>query len=545
MQTEEGNPVGALFIQLERRPGVRVVVLAMTLVAIVVIESCADRKTVCGSIRERLDAAAPGATVDLPDGCVYRESTEVNKPVTLVGGPGVWIKGSDVWTSWTKLPSGLYRSERELPAFPHQSTSGDPDQPLCEPEVGTACGLPEQVFVNGSNLRQVHTEAAISPGDRKFRLNASNRVVMGVNPTGETVEVSVRNYWLRGGDDVDDVTIRDIRFAHAANGRSSAALKNGDGGDAWVVRDCDIGWSASLNISLNRSNAPGKRLVVADNRIHHGGQEGLAGGNDSPITISGNEIYENNIEGFNQSWDAGGVKISDPVDLVVHGNEIHHNTKGFWSDGGGRNITFTNNVVHHNLEAGVHFEITDGIVAHGNVLYENGWGPARGSDDSGEPAFKLVSVRNVDLYDNVLAWNEDSIVVVNSVRDNGVGATDPRFDGVHDVHVHDNDIISNDPGEANRAHYALAWLKNNDVTLTVCAQQGATCLDEPGSNNGGHDNRYWYPSPEGSRPRFVWGSELNELEDFNRTRGEERGRYLSDAGKVQVLAAENVPAKPE
>jgi hypothetical protein len=519
---------------------VRLVGLAMTLVAIAVLGSCADRTTVCGSIQERLDAAARGATVDLPDGCVYRESAEVNKPVTLAGGPGVWIKGSDVWTGWTKLPSGLYRSKREVPVFSHRTRSGDPDQTLCEPEVGTACGLPEQVFVNGSNLRQVHTEAAISPGESKFRLNASNRVVMGVDPRGETVEVSVRSYWLRGGDDVDNVTVRDIHFAHAANG-GSAALKNGDGGDAWVVRDCDIGWAASLNISLNRSESPGTRFLVANNRIHHGGQEGLAGGNDSPMTISGNEIFENNIEGFNQSWDAGGVKISDPVDLVVDGNEIHHNTKGFWSDAGGQNITFTNNVVHHNLEAGVHFEITDHIVAYGNVLYENGWGSARDPHHGGEPAFKLVSVRNVELYDNVLAWNEDSIIVINSVRDDGVGATDPRFDGVHDVHIHHNDIISIDYADAKRTHYALAWQKHSDVTRAVCDQRGTTCLDEPGANNGGHDNRYWYPAPEGSQYRFVWGSELNSLEDFNRTRGEERGRYLSDAEKEQVLVAKGIP----
>jgi hypothetical protein len=520
------------------------VVLATTLMVIVTFGSCADRRTVCGSIQERVDAASPGATVDLPDGCVYRESAEVNKPVTLVGGPGVWIKGSDVWSGWTELPSGLYRSEREVPVFPHRAKSGDPDQSLCEPGVGTTCGLPEQVFVHGSNLKQVHSEAEISPGESKFRLNPSNRVVMGVDPRGETVEVSVRSYWLRGGDDVDDVTVRDIRFAHAANG-GSAALKNGDGGDAWVVKDCDIGWAASLNISLNRANAPGTRLVVSDNRIHHGGQEGLAGANDSPMTISGNEIYENNVENFNQSWDAGGVKISDPVDLVVDGNEIHHNTKGFWSDGGGRNITFTNNVVHHNLEAGVHFEITDDIVAHGNVLYDNGWGPAHDPHGSGEPAFKLVSVRNVDLYDNVLAWNEDSISVVNSARDDGVGATDPRFDGLHDVRVHHNDIVvSEDPGETNRTHYALAWQKNGDVTQAVCDQPGTTCFDEPGANNGGHDNRYWYPTPEGSRHRFVWGSELSRIEDFNRTRGEERGRYLSDTEKEQVLAAEKIPADP-
>ena len=521
-----------------------VAVLAAALVTIVVLGACKSRAAVCGSVQERLRAAAPGAVVDLPNGCVYRESVDVNKPVTLVGGPGVWIKGSEVWTKWTKLPSGLYRSNESVPVFPHRTKSGDPDQPLCEPEVGTKCGLPEQVFVDGTNLKQVGTEAEISPGQSKFRLNGSNRVVMGVNPRGKTVEVSVRSYWLRGGNNVDNVTIQDINFAHAANG-GSAALKNGAGGGAWAIKNCDIGWSASLNVSLNRANAPGTRLLLADNKIHHAGQLGAAGGNESPLTVSGNEIYENNVERFNQSWSAGGMKVSDPVDVVVNGNDIHHNTKGFWTDSGGENVTFTNNRVHHNLDAGVHFEITDDIVAHSNVLYENGWGSKRDLP-YGEPAFKLVSVRNVDLHDNVLAWNEDSIVVINSVRDNGIGAEDPRFDGVHDVRIHHNVIVSQDQGEAKRDHYALAWQKNGDVSRAICDQQRTTCLDEPDANNGGHDNRYWYPVSEGSGHRFLWKTKkFEKLNAFSRTRGEERGRYLSDAEKDRVLSAKGIPANPE
>lgn len=140
--------------------------------------------------------------------------------------------------------------------------------------------------------------------------------------------------------------------------------------------------------------------------------------------------------------------------------------------------------------------------------------------------------------------NEGSIVVVNSARDNGVGATDPRFEGVHSVRIHHNDIISVDPGGTNRTHYALAWRRDGDVTGSVCEQRGTTCLDEPDANNRGYANRYWYPGPEGSQHRFAWGSDLSALEDFNRTLGEERGRYLSDAEKERVLAAKVIPADP-
>ncbi len=38
---------------------------------------------------------------------------------------------------------------------------------------------------------------------------------------------------------------------------------------------------------------------------------------------------------------------------------------------------------------------------------------------------------------------------------------------------------------------------------------------------------------------------FEKLNAFRRTRGEERGRYLSDAEKDRVLAAKNIPADPE
>jgi hypothetical protein len=46
-----------------------------------------------------VDEASKGNTVDLPDGCVYRESVTIKKPITLKGGPDAEIRGSEVWTA--------------------------------------------------------------------------------------------------------------------------------------------------------------------------------------------------------------------------------------------------------------------------------------------------------------------------------------------------------------------------------------------------------------------------------------------------------------
>jgi hypothetical protein len=70
-------------------------------------------------------------------------------------------------------------------------------------------------------------------------------------------------------------------------------------------------------------------------------------------------------------------------------------------------------------------------------------------------------------------------------------------------------------------------------------------LYDPAANNRGHDNRYWYPQPEGSHYGFLWNDKFKKLGRFNATVGEERGSYLSDAKKQQLLNTGPVPAFPE
>lgn len=137
------------------------------------------KPTCDGSLQRLVGEAAPGSVVEVPGGCVYREMVEANKPVTLKAGPGVEIRGSDVWTGWTK--SGTYWVKGTLPAFQGGG--------YCKP--GTEhCQWPEQVYVDGEPLRQV----ASDPQDGEFALDRSRRVVLADAPGRRTVEVTTRKY---------------------------------------------------------------------------------------------------------------------------------------------------------------------------------------------------------------------------------------------------------------------------------------------------------------------------------------------------------------
>jgi hypothetical protein len=182
------------------------VVLLSVVVALLMGAGTADAQPTCqGSLQALVNAADPRTVVQTAAGCVYREQVTINKPLTLKGGPGTEIRGSNLWTSWTK--SGSYWvSKGSLPVFPAGNVFCNPD------EINTSrCKWPEQVFFDDNPLLQV----ASNPQSGQFALNANRQVLLADDPTGHTVEVTTRTRWVQGAS--GDVTIEGFTMKHAAN----------------------------------------------------------------------------------------------------------------------------------------------------------------------------------------------------------------------------------------------------------------------------------------------------------------------------------------
>lgn len=94
-----------------------------------------------------------------------------------------------------------------------------------------------------------------------------------------------------------------------------------------------------------------------------------------------------------------------------------------------------------------------------------------------------------------------------------------------------NDILMGSPSDGA---YALGWV----MTL-----EGGNIYD-PAANNSGHDNRYWYPSPEDASARYAREGGSASLDAFNDTPGEEDATYLSDAEKGELATANGIPRLP-
>lgn len=468
----------------------------------------AEAQSRCGTIQGRIDNASAGSTINLPDGCVYRETVYPKKPVTLIGGPGTEIRGSNVWTNWSRSGSRWVRG-----TLPSLHSDG-----RCKP--GTSrCNRPAQVFFDGKPLRQV----ASNPKSGQFAVDGSRRVVLANNPAGHTVEVTTRPYWVNGRS--ANVTIKGFTMKHAANGAQTGAIRN-NGHDNWRVENNNLSYAHGAVVNLG--SATGSKIIA--NNIHHGGQLGISA-NDAEIEVRGNLIHHNNTEDFDPTWVAGGMKLADSLRVLADGNYVFSNNgQGMWSDVGSQNVTYSNNRVHHNAKQGIHLEITDGGKVFGNVVWENGWGDSSGSD----PGIHIVASRNVEVRYNTVAWNDFGISIVNSFRDKGKGATDARYSKVYNVRVHHNTIFSQGRVAGDDV-LALQWRET----------YAGGSLHDSAANNRGYGNRYYFTSSEKSGyTRFLWASRHGALRTFNRTLGEESGSYLPASTKNSIAATKNIPANP-
>jgi hypothetical protein len=336
--------------------------------------------------------------------CVFREEVRIQKSVTLVGQAGSEIRGSDIWTGWSR--SGAVWSRGGLPSFQGNG--------VCDPTSDGRCRWPQQVFYDGRPLRQV----AANPRPGEFSV-AGDRVTIADDPNGHTVEVTTRIRWIHGL--ADDVTIRGFTMRHSAIPAQQGALS--------VERRSR--WTIENNVLTDAHGAllasiGGSNHRILNNEFARAGQVGIQLFEGDTVLVRGNRIHDNNTEGFFYDWDAGGLKGVRIVRLTMDANESYGNFgKGLWCDISCYYITWTNNRVHHNAAEGIFFEIGDGNgKVTGNAVWENGW---HGNRDG----INVSSTSNVEIWNNTVAWNSRGIMVTSNYRDRQL----------YNTYVHDNIVI--------------------------------------------------------------------------------------------------------
>jgi len=358
-------------------------------------------------------------------------------------------------------------------------------------------------------------------------LDASRHVVVGSDPSGRSVEVTVRDHWVRV--ESSDVTVSGFRMRHSANdAQDGGILVGGATGavDRATIQNNVLTFAHGAVLWI----AAGDGHRILNNDLSRGGQLGIGlsgfGGSRTSAydnLIRGNAIHDNNTEAFASGWEAGGLKASAQVRMTLDNNTVFGNDgPGLWCDVQCKDAVFSNNRVHHNATTGIFYEVSYGAKIFGNSVWENSWSYT----GWGGGGIVAASSGGAEIYSNVLAWNADGITVTSQQRSDANPTTN--------IYVHDNVIVlSPQSGDASEK-LMLAWLQDWAGTLTSST-----------SGNHGALNRYWRSQPEPSWCRFSWNICIDSLASFNATPGEEGGRYLSDLERDAALAAAGVPSAPE
>lgn len=475
------------------------------------------------SLQELIDSASPRATIEVPGGCIYREAITIDKPLTLKADPGAEIRGSDIWQKWT-YTSKHWVSDKVYPTLKLGDASNARQH--CQTD---RCDKPEQVFVDGKPLIQVASE----PQSGQFALSRERRVLLGDDPRDKVVEVSVRQYWVRG--ETADVTIDGFVMKHAATPNRAAAFFNGTKPN-WTVKNSELAYAHSTNLNLKGGGDSSTHRIL-NNNIHHAGKMGL-GGSYARFIVRDNHIHHNDTEGWDH-WEAGGMKFVLTRSFHFSENEVDHNDDhGVWCDVQCQGGLIERNRVHHNSGQGIFWEGSYDAVIRDNVVYENGW-----PDHAWAKAGIMVATSNdVEVYDNLLAWNADGIVLQCQNRTEcrrlpGEPTDKPEI-GLKNIYVHENTIIAEDWMPDRNDTWAHAWI---DVQNRSDGRMFQTRW-----NNRGESNRYWFPTRKKSAVRWRYGDKYySQLTRFNGTRAAEADRLMTQRAKDQVLRTRGIPTTPE
>ena len=226
------------------------------------------------------------------------------------------------------------------------------------------------------------------------------------------MEVSTRDRWI--DTQSDNVTIQGFKFWHAANAAETGSIGN-QSRNGWTLQDSKLYYAHGGIVSLGGASNPNTQTRVLRNEISGSGYEAINGYLNTNTVIQGNTIYSNNLSGFDSiNWAGAGVKVVAFSNLLIDDNTVYNNAgPGVWCDIGCQNVTISNNHIHDNQGAwDILFEISDG----GRIFAMRCGTPPRA-----RPPSTCRSSTNVEVHDNVLAWNKLGIAVNSQDRSESPG----------------------------------------------------------------------------------------------------------------------------
>ena len=473
----------------------------------------------------------PGDTVLIHSG-VYREHAKITvsgtpgKPITFAAARGakVIIKGSEVVTGWTRAPSG--RDDPKVapgqePATTWKVKLGEEfftDKDYPGSYDNKAKRWVSQVFWQDNHpLQMIGVDPIYRSDDGEHMLRMQNvgkgfddlfvqsfyfdpakgelYIFIAGDPSWFCIEVGVRGYLLTCVK-VHDVTVRGLEMRHNRSPNQCGTAANINSSERVVFEDCRIEWADFTGLAIGTC----KNCTVRRCDISNNGCIGINMGMTEDCTVEDCSMMRNDYRKFYGTWGvaAGSKNIPGNKRTTFRHCEFAYNDAlGLWFDTDNSDIRIVDNVVHHNTDCGIMFEINKlgGAVIAGNLVYAN---QGRG------------------IY---VAGSENTYVVHNTVADNDCGIVAMPYQGPDAGTRHEtilnNLLIHNYVGGA-------AVTRGCDLTLQTMpdpawrAKNGSVCDYNVYADNGWaptmRDN--WNDDHTLAQWRQVYGFDLHSRSQF-------------------------------
>lgn len=399
------------------------------------------------TVTAAVTASAAGDTIVVHAG-TYREELKIENRsgLQLAAAPGaeVWLDGSVVVDGWVRdgetwVAEGWTVEFDSSPTYswgaPDHDRPGwsfiDPDYPLA--------AHPDQVWVDDERLVQVGTRDEVGEGTF-FVDHEQDELVLGSSPDGRTVTASALTRALRirsEGMVVRGIGIR--KYAPSVPHMGAVTVE----APRVVLDGVAVTDSATSGIHVLSSDVQLEDVLLTRN-----GKIGLTATEADNLQLVRVTAEQNNVEHFNTSPAAGGVKIGRSEAVLVRDSVFSDNeATGIWFDESVYDLTLVNSRMVGNARHGASVELTGKAVVAGNVIAGNGGN-----------GLKLNDAEDVEVWNNTFVDNHRSINIVQDDRD-----VNPRGS------FHDPDL-------------PLTW-KTQDIAIrnNVLARTSAALPEEDGS----------------------------------------------------------------
>ncbi|PPF66129.1 hypothetical protein C5E16_12370 [Clavibacter michiganensis] len=338
------------------------------------------------SLTRAVARASAGQTIVLRGG-TYHESVVVpyQKPVTIQAYPreAVWLDGSSRVASFVRSGSTWVASGWGTRFS--SAISGVSDNPRFVNSAAPLAARPDQVFLGGTQLRQVGSASAVVSGTFFVDYGAGT-IRIGSDPSGKEVRASDLRQALQ--IQAPDTTVRGIgvrRYATTYDDRGAVRFDNVRA----TMQDVVVEDTATIGIVIGNNDSRLVRVTAQRN-----GMLGVNASSAYRLVVRDSVITGNNAERFKPAPVSGGIKITRSRDVEVVNNDTGRNFgSGMWFDESCYDLTVTGNDSNDNEYTGIQLELSDTAVVSDN------------STTGGQTGINLFDSGNVQLFNNTMGGN--------------------------------------------------------------------------------------------------------------------------------------------